>query len=560
MALTIAWEGKGIIAYCDDLSDLAGGTWTEVGGGSIEQATDAYLVGSACIGGAYSNKTGRQQYQLASTLDFDTGGNEEGQFLYIWIQTSTIYLHESIANGGLTVCFGTSAGSDFRTFMIAAGDDTNGWTGDWKCFVIDPSLPGTVADSGSFDLGNINYIWVDLDITALAKGNNILIDMLSVGKGLRITGTSTTPWADLVTYCNDFSNRAWGAVQEREDIIYVYGKLWWGSSSQGAAASFVETSAPVVKFGISEYYYSASWVLSHPEDYSGIIVEDASGYITTFDDGIIVGTDNGRAGSTFIGHDDLEVSVDLFGGNNANSLTRLYGTNFRNLIGGITWGDDDGHLFYGGVVYECGQFDPVGSPSIRNVIFASTKDEYTPGQPDGAALLWNDDIDIEDCKFIANTHATYDPHAIEHPISGEKNYVDLEFPGNDYDILYTSSGELQINASGVSDPTSYEDLAGDGVSIISTKIHTLTGIQEGSEVTYVSGEGLSGIVLKHVENVDGSYSGEVSYQYNYAGDFAVDILVMHLDFEQLVIEDLILGSENATLPISQVEDRVYINP
>jgi len=561
MALTIAWEGLGVIANCDAYpNDTAGGVWSEVGGGSIEYGQDAYLVGGGCIAGGYSNKAGRQQYQLAATLDFDTAGTHEGQFLYVWLQTSTIYLHEVIANGGLTVCFGTSAGSDFRTFMIAAGDATNGWTGDWKCFVIDPSLPGTVADSGSFDLGAINYIWFDLDITALAKGNNFLIDMMAVGKGLRVTGTSTTPWDDLVAYCNDFSTRAWGGIQEREGIYYVYGKIWWGDDSQGAVASFVETTAPIVKFGISEYYYDGGWVISHPEDYAGIIIEDAGGFITTFDDGVIVGTDNGRSGTTFVGHDDILVSVDLFGGNNTSSLTRLYGTQFRNLLGGIVWGDDSNHLFYGGVVAGCGQFAPVGGPIIRNVIFAETKDEYTPGIPDGAALLWNLDIDIEDCKFIANTDAVYDPHAIEHPLSGEYNYVDLEFPGNDYDILYTSSGELQINASGTSDPTSYEDLAGDGVDIISTKIHTLTGIQEGSEVTYVSGEGLSANVLRHVNNVDGSYSGEVSYQYNYAGDFAVDILVMHLDYEQLVIEDLILGSENATLPISQVEDRVYINP
>lgn len=228
MALTIAIEGTGVIANCDGISDSAGGTWSEVGGGSIEYGQDAYLVGGGCIAGSYSNKTGRQQYALSSALDFDTAGNEEGQFLYIWIMTSTIYLHESIANGGLTVCFGTSAGSDFRTFMIAAGDATNDWTGDWKCFVIDPSKPGTVSDSGSFDLGNINYIWVDLDITALAKGNNILIDMMAVGTGLRVTGTSTTPWQDVVDYCNDRSTRAWGMVQEREGIIYVYGKIYWG--------------------------------------------------------------------------------------------------------------------------------------------------------------------------------------------------------------------------------------------------------------------------------------------------------------------------------------------
>ncbi|MGW8177728.1 MAG: hypothetical protein ACWGQW_02870, partial [bacterium] len=269
MALTIAWEGVGVVAYCDALSDTAGGTWSEVGGGTIEATTDAFLTGSSCIGGGYSNKSGLQQYQLPSTLNFGAGGSQQGQFIYIWIQTSTIYLHESIANEGMKFRVATDT-SNYREYIIAAGDNTNGWTGDWKCFVIDPTKPGSVNDTGTYNSSSIAYIGVWLDITALAKGNNILIDMVAVGKGLRVTGTSTTPWQDIADYCTDYANRAWGVVQQREGIIYVYGKIWFGASSQAAAASFVETASPVVKFGLSEYYYSGGWVLSHPDDYSGI--------------------------------------------------------------------------------------------------------------------------------------------------------------------------------------------------------------------------------------------------------------------------------------------------
>lgn len=431
MALTITWEGKGVIAYCDGLSDTGGGTWSEVGGGSIEYGQDAYLTGSGCIAGAYSNKTGRQQYALSSALDFDTGGNEEGQFLYIWIQTSTIYLHETITNGGLTVCFGTSAGADFRTFMIAAGDATNGWTGDWKCFVIDPTKPGTVSDSGSFDVGNINYIWVDLDITALAKGNNILIDMMSVGKGLRVTGTSTTPWSDIVSYCTDYSNRAWGCVQEREGIYYVYGTIWFGEDGVVAAAqSFTETAGPIIKFGTSEYYYSSAWVISHPSTYAGIVIEDDSSYTTTFDDGVLVGTDGGRDGSTFIGHDDLSVAIDLYGGSNASSLTRLYGTQFSNISGGINMGDDAQHLFYGGSVTRCGTFDPVGAPIIRNVDFINC-------QPSQGALKWNSSINVQKCNFIAN--ADTGAAGIDIWTAGTYGFTDLYFSGNLYDLFIVSS-------------------------------------------------------------------------------------------------------------------------
>jgi hypothetical protein len=431
MALTIAWEGKGVIAECDDLTDSAGGTWTEVGGGFIEQGVDSYLVGSSCIAGAYSNKSGYQRYTLGTglgPLDFDTGGAEEGQFIYIWIQQSTVYLNETIANGGMRITLMTDT-SNYRDYIIAAGDDTNGWTGDWRCFIIDPTKPGSINDTGTYDPGNITIINVWVDITALAKGNNLLIDQISVGKGLRITGTSTNLWGDVVDYCTDRANRAWGCVQEREGLYYFYGKMFLGDSAVAANQSFVDTSGPIIKFGTCEYYYGGGWVLSHPSDYAGIEIIDTASYTTTFDDGVIVGSDGGRDGTTWIGHEDLEVYMDFFGGNHAGSLTRLYGTQFRDILGGINMGDDAQHLFYGGSVTGCAQFDPVGAPIIRNVNFVSTASPL-------AALLWNEDINIQYCNFIANTIGA----AIEHRdyIGSPYDYYYLTFSGNDCDVLNSS--------------------------------------------------------------------------------------------------------------------------
>jgi hypothetical protein len=499
MALTIALEGRGVVATCDDLSDASGGSWSEVGGGTIEQSTDAYLVGSACIGGAYSNKAGRQQYDMNltawGTLDFSSGGAEDGQLLYLWINTSTIYLHETLANEGLSIMLMTST-TDYRKYIIAAGDDPNGWAGGWKCFVIDPTLPGSVSDTGTYDEGSIRYIAVDLDVTALVKGNNILIDMITCCSGLRVTGTSTTPWQDIVDYCNDFSNRAWGIVQEREGVFYVYGKIYFGDDSQTADQSFVESSGPVVKFGKSEYYYSSAWVISHPVDYAGIIIEDAVGYKTVFQDGVAVGSDQGRSGATFIGDLDIEVFVDLYGGNETGSdpsTTKLYGTRFVDLLGGITWGDDSDHLFYGGAVIGCGQFDPVGGVVIRNCIFVGTRDQYGSGEEyDGSALLWADSsVDIEDCQFIANADddSGVDPHAVQHDEAGEYDYTNLLFSGNDYDVHFTAaSGNLTINKLGTSNPTTSEVEGTGSVTFVSNPVTVLvTALTTGASPTPIQG-------------------------------------------------------------------------
>ena len=91
MALTIVIEGTGVIANCDAISDTAGGTWFELGGGTIDLSNDVYLVGGASIGGKYASKSGVHAIDKgATTYNFTSGGNQEGELLYIWIAMTAI--------------------------------------------------------------------------------------------------------------------------------------------------------------------------------------------------------------------------------------------------------------------------------------------------------------------------------------------------------------------------------------------------------------------------------------------------------------------------------------
>lgn len=60
----------------------------------------------------------------------------------------------------------------------------------------------------------------------------------------------------------------------------------------------------------------------------------------------------------------------------------------------------------------------------------------------GAALKWVSGIDIQDCKFIANSSDDWDPAGILHNTAGSFNYTGLEFSGNDYDIINSSAAAL----------------------------------------------------------------------------------------------------------------------
>ncbi len=504
MALTITIEGKGIIANADALVNDTGGTgtgdWVELGGGSIGTNPDVYLYGDTSIGNQYASKSGYSYFDIGAgnELDFDTAGTEEGQFIYMWINISAKGAFVTLAEHGFAIRLGTST-SDYRDFLIAGKDDANGWTGGWKLFVIDPTKPGTVADTGSFDVGSIRTIgvWVDTDVSV--RADSIFFSQIAVGTGIRITGTSTAGWDDVVSYCTDYPNRAWGMVQEREGIYYVYGKVYIGDSTQSAVTSFVDTAAPIIKFGISEYYISAAWELSIPTDYCGIIIEDHADYTTTFDDGIIVGTDGGRSGSYYVGHDDLLVAADLFGGNNTNSLTRLYGTTLRNFRGDVNMGDDSQHLFYGGTINDCGQFDPVGAPILRNITFANNA---TTGGYD-AALKWNSNIDIEDCSFLANEYG------IEHDTAASGvNYTNLIFSGQtEYDILFTDTGVLEVLVDGGSIPT-WSGTAGGTVSLPSSITLTMTVKDEAGDpidtaLVYIDDDDESPYILNTTTNAQG---------------------------------------------------------
>jgi hypothetical protein len=98
-------------------------------------------------------------------------------------------------------------------------------------------------------------------------------------------------------------------------------------------------------------------------------------------------------------------------------------------------GDDNNHHVYSTSFSECGQFDPVGAPVLKNTLFINTV-------ATDASLLWNGNIAIEGCGFIANTTGA----AIEHTSPTASTYDNLDFSGNTYDVL--NSGNASTITAG----------------------------------------------------------------------------------------------------------------
>jgi len=264
MALTIEIDGKGVIANADAATNDTGGTgtgdWGFTGSGGVSNGltTDTFLYGVSSISMALSGagKNGWLYFDIGAgnELDFGTGGTEEGQHIYFWVHCPTLGLSESLANVGLGIRIGTDT-SNHRTFTIGGNDDSNGWNGGWKCFVIDPTKAGSITDTGTYNTSSLRYFGIKGETTGTAKGDNFFIDQIAVGKGLRITGTSTTGWAEAVTYCTAYASRAWGMLQEREGIYYAYGKINIGETGEvgthtGGTSSTVMTDSAAVFGGV----------------------------------------------------------------------------------------------------------------------------------------------------------------------------------------------------------------------------------------------------------------------------------------------------------------------
>jgi hypothetical protein len=195
------------------------------------------------------------------------------------------------------------------------------------------------------------------------------------------------------------------------------------------------------------------------------------------------------------------------------------------MHGGVNgWGDTD-HKLYGCTIDQCGMFDPGGPIVIRNTTFSNTTDNAFTGY----SFYWTPSgVNIKNSNFIANTHATYNPHGILHTISGTVQYDKLTFAGNDYDIALSGiniTDYLTIESINLSDPGSYHVIYGSGVSIDNAVFLTVN--VENSVGTSISGVAVaiyttSGTVTQ-LMNEYTNPAGQAQESYNYLGTMPIEI-------------------------------------
>ena len=296
---SIAWNGTGVIANCDGLSDSIGGTWAELGGGGISYNTDTYLTGTGSIGHVYASKSGFGYYTTNATYDFSGGGTEEGQLIYIWVNVASTSAFDILTNNGFSFVVGTDT-SNYRTYKLAGSDDDNGWGGGWKLFVFDPTIAGSIADTGTFNLATINMMGLWMDTIVSVRADTVFIDQIAIANGLRATnGTGTMD--ELVTYCaKTLASRAWGVLQYKGRFFYSSGSLTIGDNVSQTSNTSLEATNAIIGYDISEFYHdTTAWTLTHPATYNKMIAEKHTSFTTE------VISDN----TSLFGHIDARLSM-----------------------------------------------------------------------------------------------------------------------------------------------------------------------------------------------------------------------------------------------------------
>lgn len=604
----------------DDITQIdnadAGTNWSGWGINSSkwDDEEDLYVEGAGSQSCQPNASGGTGGWGVDTSAQFPLDLSATGNKLFIWVYAAYGFVGTAAQKGvHVRICTSTTSWTTEYNDYVVGGSDILWTDKGFHLIALDCSRTPD-ADVGTTTLTNINRVGVGFYYTKTSTKSSVqVIDAIAYGTYIEAVGVTSSSASHSFTASTNTITRSSGDFSadgfEVGDTIEIAGTVnndgefvlatvgtttmtttggiadettvtstidayitlediytkdgptdgnWFGVVTQNSLGLFEINYDLIVgdQSGSGRTYFDTRgeviYFADQPLDPTLSIAEDTGE--TVFKSGRSSGTGDNRVGfggSIFAHYNDYQgqsAAVDLSA---AITLVEVYGTTFLNIGGGVSFAADTTHKVFNTSFNVCGQID-LGSAEARKLVFAGYD-----GAAD-AALLWSGSINIKNSSFLANLNSGGNAAAIEHPAAGTFYYYDLIFAGNDYDINFSAaSGDLTIYAVGTSNPSTSEKVGSGTVSIIATTTHTLTGMQQNTEVTYV---GSGGGVLFHVENV--TLSGVTQFPYNYSetGDFVVDILIHHLNYEFYLIEDLTLDDTDATIPITQIYDINYFNP
>lgn len=533
--------------------------WVAIGAQSPLLEPDFYVQGSNSISRAVSGASVDKGmvWNNTTAIDFTTGTHKD-KLVYIWMRSNTPGLMATRAAGGMKVRLGNST-TVFREWYVS-GSDVWGANDGWVCFVIDPQSAGSLT-TGAYSAASVQYFGGSMITTTTAKGQNFGIDQIAYGRGeLRVTGTVAVAGEGI----KEIAAADWGTstvrrgiITEKAGIYYVRGKLVIGHAT---TATDWSTRNETVAFETTTYYNGTNVVKAIPDaSVGGTAGSDGQtsyvglGFIggsaaTTINMGILVGSDNGRSGSTFTVPLQTDLTTDgrvlaTVSASDATMGLSIYASSFIGFEGAIDLrgtgiASDD---LFATTFSGCGRLD--SNMEIRNCNILNSVALATDG-----AYIWKSDSDVQKCLFVNNSRAIVFESATGTPFT----FSGMSFSANTFDVRNESGSAITINQS-TSNASTKEESSG-AITLVNSTTLTLTGLKNPTEVRVFNAGTTTAIAGS--ENVT---SGTFTTGIDAASYTSVDIAIISLGYQNIRLLGIPVTS-SISIPIQQNIDRQYKNP
>lgn len=269
---------------------------------------ELFYQGSGSVGAKVGSGTSAFVH-TGTSRNFSVGGANEGDHIIVILNSLTPGKLNTFVNGGLRVRAGSST-TVYGDWYVD-GSDTKPATTAFLPYIVDPASDFDAVAGGLTTTGNpaqLNNAPTFGGVFSAVSGimgnfNNSLVDQITIGKGLRATGTGGLLQDFVSADEGNVSNR-YGWITTRDGIVYCQGKLYFGSSASSVVFNDSDQVLVFQDVNVADDHYE-------------IVIENASSDVT-FDRWVIKSAGVKKATYTYISGAWVIKNGSIIG---ANSMT-----------------------------------------------------------------------------------------------------------------------------------------------------------------------------------------------------------------------------------------------
>jgi hypothetical protein len=334
-----------------------------------------------------------------------------GEHLRLWFNSSAVPAFADIkSNGGVQI--GLSDGSNTDWFYVSGSDL---YAGGWDQIVLYTLTAPDVDNSA--DLSAITSITWRMNATSKPRNvpANLWLDAWTYGDGYIVTGGTSGDELDWSHIAAEDKISAYGVVEEINGVFFLAGDIQIGD---GATTTYFKDQGQIIVFKdlpVKSTLYRIIYAGSGCNvEMNGGVISAAGAQVFIFD------------------CDNVNITWDMIGKQISKASTVLLNQSDNSCLQCA--------------FSECGQISPRSIPFQDNNITGYS-------DTDAALLFPGVFTNFKNCNFSDITDVTNDPAAIEHYEGGAATYDNLQFSGNDNDVLNSISANVEAEYSDTNQDT-----------------------------------------------------------------------------------------------------------